>query len=362
MTKENQKETSESFSVKKVFKKPLLVILFVLMNILVIAMAGFSEFGNSKTAAELTEIKINWWLLIPAVLCFVIAIIIEIYKYVLMIRRVAEEKKIEIKNEWKLARRTVLLGRYYDNITPAAVGGQPFQIYYMRKNSKLNNGTSTSIPMFGMISLQIAFIIIALICFLFGGVARDYPALVITAWIGLLFYAFWPVMVFGTILFPKVIAKIINFGVKVLAKIKIVKNREEKIKQVEKEVKEYADSVKMILKNRKLFLRVIILSLIFNLLVAIIPFFVLTAFGGSMDFWASLGTTIAIMSAVYFIPTPGNSGAAEGTFFIVFSALSSGYVFWAMLIWRFFSYYIYIIMGLIIYLRMHFEKKRGRIE
>jgi uncharacterized membrane protein YbhN (UPF0104 family) len=44
---------------------------------------------------------------------------------------------------------------------------------------------------------------------------------------------------------------------------------------------------------------------------------------------------------------------------MVFSSLSSGYIFWAMLLWRFFSYYIYIIMGPIIYFVMHLEKKKG---
>ncbi len=359
MSQEKLKERRDSSANKKK-RKIILIILFILLNIGVIAATAVSEFGNSKNAAELREVKISWWLLIPAILCFVIAITVEISKYALMIRELSSKKAFKNNNGWKVARRTVLLGRYYDNITPASVGGQPFQIYYMRKNSGLPAGDSTSIPMFGMISIQIAFIIIAVICFLFGGVTSDYPALIITAWIGLLFYAFWPVMVAGISFFPKTTIGFIKWIVKVLAKIKIVKNREKALEKVESEVWEYANSVKMILKSRGLFLKTILLSLIFNSLIASIPFFVLTAFGGDVNFWSCFGTTIAVMSAIYFIPTPGNAGAAEGTFFLVFSALSSGYVFWAMLIWRFFSYYIYIIMGPIIYFFMHLEKKREK--
>ena len=140
------------------------------------------------------------------------------------------------------------------------------------------------------------------------------------------------------------------------------KNYEETAEKVEYEVKEYTKSVKTILKTKGLFLKSILISVIYNLLVASIPFFVLTAFGGSVDFIHCFVTTIAVMAAIYFIPTPGNSGAAEGTFFLVFSALSSGYVFWAMLVWRFFSYYIYIIMGPIVYFFMHLEKKRAKID
>ncbi|MBR2993902.1 flippase-like domain-containing protein [Candidatus Saccharibacteria bacterium] len=344
------------------WRKILLAVLFIALNVGVIAVTATSEFGNSSNAAKLSEIKINWWLLLPAVLCFLVAITAEISKYALMIKRMSSAKNFKEKNGWKLARRTVLLGRYYDNITPAAVGGQPFQIYYMRKNSGLPSGASTSIPMFGMISLQVAFIIIALICFLFGGVAGDYPALIVTAWIGLAFYAFWPIMVAGVSFFPKPTTAFIKWIVKVLAKIKIVKNREKALKKVENEVKEYADSVKMILKTKGLFWQTILLSLIFNLFIAAIPFFVLTAFGGDVNFWSCLGTTIAVMSAVYFVPTPGNAGAAEGTFFVVFSALSSGYVFWAMLVWRFFSYYIYIIIGLVLYFLSYLEKRRKGVD
>ena len=116
--------------------------------------------------------------------------------------------------------------------------------------------------------------------------------------------------------------------------------------------------MKKILKTKGLFVKTIALSIGFNTFIAAIPFFVLTAFGGEVGFLPCFVTTMAVMSAICFVPTPGNAGAAEGTFFVVFSALTEGYIFWAMLVWRFFSYYIYIIIGGIIYWRMHLEKKR----
>ena len=344
---------------KKSWKRVVLVILFILFNIAVIAATAIAEFGNSKNATEISEVRLNWWFLIPAVFCFLIAVIIDIRKYVLMMREMMPKEKVyDGRKLRKIARRTVLLGKYYDNITPAAVGGQPFQIFYMRRNSGLSAGTSTSIPIFGMISIQIAFIIIAVFCFLFGGVFSTNATLGVTALIGLLFYAFWPIMVAGVSFFPKPTTRFLKFIVKILAKIKLIKNRQKVLDKVETEADEYAQAVKTILKTRGLFIKTIAISLVYNILIASIPFFVLTAFGGNVNFIECFVLTIAVMSAVYFIPTPGNSGAAEGTFFLVFSALSSGYVFWAMLVWRFFSYYIYIIMGPMIYFFMHLEKRR----
>ena len=340
--------------------KILLVILFIAMNAAVIAATAFSEFGNSKNATELSQVKINWWLLIPAALCFIFAINTEIEKYRLMIKQMAAPGSFKKHEDRKLARRVVILGRYYDNITPAAIGGQPFQIYYLHKKGNLSTGLSTAVSLFGMISIQIAFIIIALLCFIFSNLAQENAALLITALLGLLFYAFWPFMVFTALFFPKTTTKIITFIVRILAKVKIIKDRNAAIIKTEKNVAEYVKSVKTILKAKGLFIKTIGLSLAFNILVAMIPYFVLTAFGGDVSFFSCFALTIAVMSAVYFIPTPGNSGAAEGTFFVVFSALSTGYVFWAMLFWRLFSYYIYIFMGLIQYFVLQVEKRREK--
>ena len=348
----------KKFSLKKIPKKPLFVVVFVLINIIVIAITAFSEFGNSANAAKLEDVKINGWFLIPAVICFLVAITAEIHKYVVMMREMSKKEKFDLARARKVARRTVLLGKYYDSITPAAIGGQPFQIYYMRKNSGLGAGISTSIPVFGMMAGQLGFIIIALLCFLFGSASIDNAVLIGTAFFGLIFYAFWPVTVLIATFLPNSTAELINKVVAFLAKIHIVKNRKATTAKVELEVAEYAKCVRKALKTKGLFLKTILLSIVFNALIATIPFFVLTAFGGDVDFLPCFVTTVAVTSAVYFVPTPGNAGAAEGAFFVVFSALSTGYVFWAMLVWRFFSYYIYILMGPIIYFIMHLEKKR----
>lgn len=341
----------------KASRKILLTLVFVLINIAVIAITAFSEFGNSENATKFSEIHIKWWMLIPAVIAFIAALAIEIYKYVLLMRKTVDKSNSALKNAWKIARRTIIIGKYYDNITPAAIGGQPFQIYHMNK-SGLPSGIATTIPIIGMISGQIGFIIIALICFLLASTVTNNATLIATACFGLIFYAFWPIAVLIATFLPKSTAEIISLGVKFLAKIHIIKDRNKAIKKAEDGVNEYARCVKLILKTPGLFLRTILLSVVFHILISSIPFFVLTAFGGEVGFASCFILTVAVTSAVYFIPTPGNAGAAEGTFYLVFSALSSGYVFWAMLFWRFFSFYSYIIAGGFFYLEMYLEKRR----
>ena len=58
---------------------------------------------------------------------------------------------------------------------------------------------------------------------------------------------------------------------------------------------------------------------------------------------------VYICSAVTLIPTPGNSGVSEGTFYYVFSSPGSDGVFWAMLLWRLLCYYSFLLLGLLIF-------------
>ena len=345
-------------SSRKKIRKIILTIIFIVFNVAVIVATAVNEFSGSENAAELKEVHLNGWLLVPATLCFVAMIILEYWKYVMMVEAAVKPGTFTKKEVWKLSFDTVMLGRYYDRITPAAVGGQPAQILNLRKTNKIPAGSTTAIPIFSMISGQITFIVIAIPCFIISGFTGANPVLMTTAWIGLLFYAFWPVMVVGTAISPKFTAKSINFFVKILAAVKIVKNRDEAVKKVEKEVLDYTKNVKLIAKSPRVFGGVLLMSLFSNILITFLPFFVLIAFGGNIGFFECFLLNMAIQSAVYYAPTPGNSGVAEGTFYLVFSSLSSGYVFWAMLVWRLFSHYIYIIVGPLIYLSRHLEKKR----
>ena len=82
----DKKNTKTSPIFRKLSSKPVLVLLFILINVAVIAITAAAEFGNSENAAAFSEIRINWWFLIPAALCFLAAITCEIHKYVIMMR------------------------------------------------------------------------------------------------------------------------------------------------------------------------------------------------------------------------------------------------------------------------------------
>lgn len=333
-------------------KKRILIIIFIIFNIAVIGWTAYSQFSGGEDAADLSTVKINGWLLLPALILFLIGIGAEVYKYILMTKNFGEQP------DWRVGARTVLLGRYYDNITPAAVGGQPFQIHYMHTHG-VKHGYAAIIPVFGLVSTQVGFLIMAFFAFIFLGGMTD-PKILGLGLLGLIFYAIFPAAVIIATFFPKLLTKIITAGVKALAKIHIIKDEESAIKKTEKSINNYADCVKKIIKDKKTTAIVIALSVVFHVCITALPYFIIVAFGGNIDFFKCFITILSVTSAVYITPTPGNSGFAEGFFFTVFESLASGYVFWAMLFWRFFTYYIYIICGPVVYGLIAYEKRTGR--
>ena len=100
------------------------------------------------------------------------------------------------------------------------------------------------------------------------------------------------------------------------------------------------------------FLSLFLLSFLENISSVSIAFFVLKGFGLDLGLsfiteWIIICSICFILFAsITFIPTPGNSGAADLSFFLLFeTVLFAGLAFPAMLVWRLFSFYSTIILG-----------------
>ena len=65
--------------------------------------------------------------------------------------------------------------------------------------------------------------------------------------------------------------------------------------------------------------------------------------------WQLVSVAVIIQLSFGVMPMPGGSGVAEFSFYAVFKLLiQDNFVFWALLIWRILTYYIYLIIGLMI--------------
>lgn len=145
---------------------------------------------------------------------------------------------------------------------------------------------------------------------------------------------------------PRIIDKTLTFIVITGAKMHLIKEPDKTLKKWISNVVEYRDVFKLFTKNIGIVFIVFVLSVMQCVSLHSIPYFVFRLFGVTdIDWWKITVMTTYIYSAITFIPTPGNSGAAEGTFYAIFASLG-GFLFWGMLIWRLAVFYLVILVGL----------------
>ena len=328
------------------------ILLFVLLNAAVIFFTARSEF--SKKAPPMQPFTfVNVLFLLGGVLMLALVLGSETVKYILMMRHLGEKVSVRVAFE------TAALGKYYDCITPSGAGGQPFQIWHLHTHD-YSSGASSAMPLSGFCTMQFGFAFLALMVFIFGGSAIDLPGMRITAYIGAFTYLIVPAMIVMAGVAPKAAMRIVAFFVKIGAALHIVKNPNHTTMSALKSLRNYSVNLKKITKNKALFLKLMLLSIVFQTAISSIPFFVIHTFGGDIGYFQALALTVFIQSVVCLVPTPGNAGAAEGSFYLVFSQLETAGTFWAMLVWRLLCYYSFIIIGVFIYGYNALQKLRQR--
>lgn len=316
------------------------------VNVLIVGYIAFSEFRPGAQPVDevpVSDIKLVFMLL--GVCCFGLAVLMDYLKYRRML--MLTEGRFDRKGALECA----LLGKYYDNVTPFGAGGQPFQIHYLKKRG-YSTGTAAAAPAMGFFTQQTAFVLIGAVVFIANRTAlRSIPFLNITAYVGLLMYALLPLAIVLMAAFPRPFNAAVRGGVKLLGKLHIVKDVDAACKKSLSALEEYVQCLRHFVRHPVVFAKLMLASLVYQTAILSIPFFMLRAFGGSGDWWTVFSLVVYIYAAITIVPTPGNAGAAEGSFYAVFASLEGGMLFWAMIAWRLLVYYSWLVCGLIVIAR-----------
>lgn len=252
-----------------------------------------------------------------------------------------------------VAIKTSFLGKFYDNITPFATGGQPMQIYYMTTKG-VNVSLSSAVVLIRYFGSIYAFTFIGAVSMIAGvsvGVLDGVGSatlLQILGWVGLFVNLIIPVFIAFFVFFPKFAMKCTTWFINVGVKLRIVKNKDRVMSKALKTVDDFVTSFKLIAKKPLWLALFILCCLAENFLTFSVPFFVMNALSCDVHgmFFTIFALNVFTTFGVSFIPTPGNSGVIEGMGVLAFSVAAGGALAWAVLFWRFAVYYIYILIGI----------------
>lgn len=325
---------------KKISGKALFNIISLTVPVGLVLYFFMSENGLIDLFEKATTF--NWIWIAAAVLCQFGNIGID--AYVLFRYTSNYDKKYTIAK----AIKATAIGQFYSVITPGAVGGQPMQIYCMRKqNVDMGIASSSLIQKFLVYQTTITvYSLIALLCNfdLFRG---NLSGVMLTlAIFGFVSHAVVIVVLYVFSFNRKWTKSVIEGLFRFLSKIKIIKNPEEKSKNITNQLDFFHKSNTNLYKNGKMLLTTCILTVIQLTLIFVIPYAIYRAFNlkGADPFDMITGQAFVTMVSS-FMPLPGGSGAAEGSFYIFFSMFfTQDIIKSAILIWRIITYFLNIIV------------------
>lgn len=357
--------TNAAVAKQRSAKKRWLSFGFLMLNLIILAVILYFNFKNTDESISLEELffsKLNWWWILIAFGLFFLTIGMDAVRIWILIKHSTGHSR-----PW-LSFKSIITQRFYDNITPLATGGQPFQIFYLHKRG-LSASTATSVPLAKYIFGQVVYILFAVIVILAnttgiidllnssgGSTVIPGQVLLTMCWIGVGLNLLLILAIVSLSVSKKVAPNIMVGILKLLKKLHIIKDYRRTYAKVMHMVREYISTSRMFFTKPSIFIGELISSILLCFASFSIPFCIYTAMCGfDISMWMLI-ITLAIVCdfTAGFMPLPGGSGVAEAACLTVFAALfkdagvSAGLVVWAMLLWRIFNYYLYLLSGILL--------------
>lgn len=253
------------------------------------------------------------------------------------------------------------VGFFYSCVTPSASGGQPMQIYYMKKD-----GVPISVA---TLVLMIVTILYKLVLVAFGvfiligmpGFVNQYLEgtrffLYLGLGLNILFIGAMLVLVFA----PGLAGRLVYGGLRILEKIRLLKPKAERREKLAASMEKYHRSAE-ILQNHKGVLAVSFLITVFQrVCLFAVTWLVYKAFGLT---GTSAGTVVLLQAVISIdvdmLPLPGGIGASESLFLSVFAPVfGSSMVLPGMLLSRGINYYVLMLVSAGVSVYAHISSSR----
>ncbi len=323
-------------------KKKSNIIILIIITLIVL----YFSLKDNFSAIVNQIFKMNIWYLLIAFILVILFWIFRSYPMYTFCKKVNNDFKY--RESFQLTLRT----QFFNAVTPFSTGGQPYQIYYLKK-SKIDYASSTGIVVENFIVYQIALVILGLISLITNKIFSIFtkvPILSKLIAIGFIMNTIVIVIMFMLAFSTKINKYLINLAIKFLTKLHIVKDEDKKIKEWQEYIDRFHKSSISLMKDKKMFISNILYNFLALCCMYLVPLFVMYSMG---DF-DSFTPGIAIVTSAYiliigsFVPIPGGSGGLEYGFvqfygnFVTGSKLSA-----MMLVWRFITYYFGMIVGAI---------------
>lgn len=270
-------------------------------------------------------------------------------------------KKYSIKDGIAVA----FVGSFFAGITPSSTGGQIGQVYIMKKQG-IKVSDSASVLWADFIIYQTTMMIYTTILFLLRYAHyRSQSGWFRIILIGYLINLLVIVILYTIALFPKLYIKLTNKLAKFMSHFKFIKDPDHLVESWTIQVTQFTKEAKTLSKDKRRIIICVLINTIRLTLLYSLPFVVAKALHIQIQ-WNQLLDVIALSSFVVmansFIPIPGASGGTEVVFSLLFQGMMQSLTGAVMILWRFSTYHVVIIIGALVFMMMrnHYIRQENK--
>lgn len=268
------------------------------------------------------------------------------------------KKEVHLKN----CIRYSFIGFFFSCITPSASGGQPAQIYYMKKD-RIEIPVATLVLMIVTITYKFVLVLTGVVLLLFcRPMIRTYMQDTgFWLYLGLILNVGCVALMYILIFKPRLTKKLMHLGLVFLEKCRFVKHKKERTERLSGSMDKYKESAYFFRDHKGVVFHVLLISIFQRFCLFYATYVVYRAFGleghGAFEI---LILQAAISIAVDMLPLPGGVGISEALFLSIFRPVfGSALVMPAMLLSRGISYYALLLISALVTVAAHLKVVRS---
>ena len=260
--------------------------------------------------------------------------------------------------------RYSFVGFLYSGITPSATGGQPMQLYHMKRDGNdLSASTVVLMTVALVYKLVLVLMGIAMVLFGFSVLKENLGSYLHLFYLGMFLNTALVAVLFIVMVFPAFVRWMILAIEKLLVKMRIMKKSEYRTDKIYRFIQSYQNAVHFLLQNKKQVAVVLIATFGQRCLVFILPYVVYRGFGlEGADALTILMIQMSIYLAVDMLPLPGAQGITELMYRRAFrDVFTIEYVVPSMCVTRGVSFYFLLFFSIFVCVVRHVRYRLQKI-
>lgn len=328
--------------------------------VLIFALTLYSVFHGEDLSAVLDTIgQVNPWYLLPGVIGVIVFIWGEsiIIWYMFRTLNIREKKRICFLYS--------CVGFFFSAVTPSASGGQPMQIYYMRKN-KIPIPVATLVLMIVTITYKSVLVFIGVFVTFFqrGFVHRYLEGILPIFYLGVALNVGCCLAMSVLAFHPKLAKWIMMKGLKLLEKVRFLKHKEKRTKKLADSMEQYKATAAYFGTHKRVIFNVVLITFFQRFALFFVTWFVYKAFGlHGTSIYDVVMLQAVVSVSVDMLPLPGGMGISENLFLIIFKTVFiAGLLLPGMVLSRGIAYYVQLLFSATLTLYAHVRIGRDKEE